>query len=135
MSKVIRKNSQTKRVLTESLKMLKAFFVLFLFFGMGEAVNYFIPMGIPGSIVGMVLIFIALKIKLINLDHVKPASDLLIKYMVLFFVPFGVGLMVYLDFIQSYWLILLVAVVGSTLITLFVTALILEKLEKDDHTI
>lgn len=132
MSKVIREYSKTKQVLAESFKMIKAFFVLFLFFGMGEAINYFIPLAVPGSILGMILIFIALKIKLIHLETVKPASDVLIKYMVLFFVPFGVGLMAYFDFIQSYWIILSVAVVITTLVTLYLTALIQEKLEQDD---
>lgn len=119
----------------ESLKMLKAFLYIFLFLGMGELINYLIDIPVPGNILGMIFIFAALKLKLIKLETVKPASDILIKYMVLFFVPFGVGLMSYFDFIKSYWLILSVAVVITTLITLYVTALVQQKLEKHDGTL
>ncbi|RXJ49987.1 CidA/LrgA family protein [Gelidibacter gilvus] len=112
--------------------MLKAFLILFLFLGLGELIKYFIEIPIPGNILGMVLIFIALKLKLIKLEWVKPASDTLLNYLVLFFIPFGVGLMSYFDFINLYWVILCVAAGLSTLITLYVTALIQQKLEKHD---
>lgn len=128
-------SNKTMRLGKESLKMLKAFLYIFLFLGMGELINYLIDIPVPGNILGMIFIFAALKLKLIKLETVKPASDILIKYMVLFFVPFGVGLMSYFDFIKSYWLILSVAVVITTLITLYVTALVQQKLEKHDGTL
>jgi holin-like protein len=80
--------------------MLKALFYIFLFLAMGELVINLIDIPISGNILGMMLIFIALKLKLIKLETVKPASDKLVKYMVLFFVPYGVGLMAYFDFIS-----------------------------------
>ena len=118
-----------------NLKMLKAFLYIFLFLALGELIVYFIDIPIPGNILGMILIFVALKLKLIKLETVKPASDKLIKYMVLFFVPFGVGLMSYFDFIKSYWIVLSVAAGLSTLITLYVTAIVQQKLEKDDRVL
>ncbi|WP_223266422.1 CidA/LrgA family protein [Gelidibacter gilvus] len=125
-------NFKNKRVLHTGIKLLKAFLILFLFLGLGELIKYFIEIPIPGNILGMVLIFIALKLKLIKLEWVKPASDTLLNYLVLFFIPFGVGLMSYFDFINLYWVILCVAAGLSTLITLYVTALIQQKLEKHD---
>ncbi len=118
-----------------SLKILKAFFYIFLFLGLGESIVYFINIPVPGNILGMVLIFLALKLKLIKLETVKPASDTLINYMMLFFVPFGVGLLAYFDFIKSYWIILTIAAGLSTLITLYVTAIVQQKLEKDDRNL
>ncbi|MCB0450991.1 MAG: CidA/LrgA family protein [Confluentibacter sp.] len=112
--------------------MLKALFYIFLFLAMGELVINLIDIPISGNILGMMLIFIALKLKLIKLETVKPASDKLVKYMVLFFVPYGVGLMAYFDFIKAHWMVLTVAAGLSTLITLYVTAIIQQKLEKDD---
>ena len=112
--------------------MLVAFAHLFLFLGLGELIVYFIEIPLPGNIVGMILIFVALKLKLIKLEAVKPASDMLIQYLMLFFVPFGVGLLAYFDFIKMHWSVLTVAAVISTLITLYVTAIIQQKLEKDE---
>ncbi|MBO3098764.1 CidA/LrgA family protein [Gelidibacter sp. DF109] len=115
--------------------MLNAFLILFLFLGLGELIGYLTEIPVPGNILGMILIFIALKLKLIKLEWVKPASDTLLNYLVLFFIPFGVGLMSYFDFIKSYWIVLLVAGGVSTLITLYVTALIQQKLEKNDSVL
>lgn len=112
--------------------MLKALFYIFIFLAIGELIINLIDIPISGNILGMMLIFIALKLKLINLETVKPASDKLVKYMVLFFVPYGVGLMSYFDFIKVHWMVLAVAAGLSTLITLYVTAIIQQKLEKDD---
>lgn len=125
-------NFKNKSVFHKSIKLIKAFLILFLFLGLGELIRYFIETPIPGNILGMILIFIALKWKLIKLEWVKPASDTLLNYLVLFFIPFGVGLMSYFDFIKLYWVILCVAAGLSTLITLYVTALVQQKLEKHD---
>lgn len=126
---------KTMNLLKSGLKMLKAFLILFLFLGLGELINYFVEIPVPGNILGMILIFVALKVKLIKLEWVKPASDTLLNYLVLFFIPFGVGLMSYFDFIKSHWIVLLVAAGVSTLITLYVTALIQQKLEKNDSVL
>lgn len=115
------------------LKMFIAFLYIFLFLGLGELISHLLDSPVPGNILGMLLIFIALKLKLIKLETVKPASDKLIQYLMLFFVPFAVGLLSYFDFIKSYWIILSVAAGVSTLITLYVTAIIQQKLEKDDR--
>ena len=116
-----------------NLKMLIAFAYIFLFLGLGELIVYFIDISVPGNILGMILIFVALKLKIVKLETVKPASDKLINYLMLFFVPFGVGLLSYFDFIRSHWIILIVAAGLSTLITLYVTAIVQQKLEKDDR--
>lgn len=117
----------------DPFKMFKAFLCIFLFLGLGELIVYFIEsIPVPGNILGMILIFVALKLKLIKLETVKPASDKLIQYLMLFFVPFGVGLLAYFDFLKVHWVVLVVAASVSTLITLYVTAIIQQKLEKHD---
>ncbi|MGC1631209.1 MAG: CidA/LrgA family protein [Gelidibacter sp.] len=115
-----------------NLKMLKAFLYIFLFLGLGELTVYFIQIPVPGNMLGMIFIFLALKLKLIKLQDVKPASDKLIQYLMLFFVPFGVGLLAYFDFIKAHWIVLTVAAVVSTLITLYITAVVQQKFEKND---
>ncbi|MCK0123823.1 CidA/LrgA family protein [Gelidibacter sp. F2691] len=118
--------------LRSRLQMLKAFLWIFLFLGIGELIRYALDVPIPGNILGMILIFSALKLKLIQLKDVKPASDQLLKYMILFFVPYGVGLMSYFDFISAYWMILSVIAAVTTLLTLYITAFVQQKLEKHD---
>ena len=110
--------------------MLKSLFYIFLFLFIGEFVKYFFDLTIAGNIIGMILIFLSLKLKLVKLETVKPASDKLVKYMVLFFVPYGVGMMMYYELIKAYWLSILIATVISTILTLWVTAIIQQSFEK-----
>lgn len=112
--------------------MLKSLFYIFLFLVLGEFIKYVFNLPIAGNIIGMMLIFIALKIKVIKLSDVKPASDKLLKYLVLFFVPYGVGLMVFYDVIKQNWLSITIAVVLSTVITLYITAIIQQSTEKNE---
>lgn len=110
--------------------MLKGLLYIFGFLLAGELLRFLFELPVAGNIIGMLLIFIALRLKWIKLEDVKPASDKLIKYLVLFFIPYGVGLMVYYDIIAAHWLPILIAVVASTVISLYVTAIILEKFGK-----
>ena len=112
--------------------MLKGLFYIFLFLLLGDVVRYAFNLPVPGNVIAMVLIFIALKMGIVKLETIKPASDKLIKYMVLFFVPYGVGLMDFGEVIKANWLSIVVAVVASTIITLYVTAIVEQKLEKNE---
>ena len=65
--------------------------ILFVSF-LGELLKYIIPLSIPASIYGMVLLFVALMTGLIRLDDVKDVGKFLIEIMPLMFIPAGVGL-------------------------------------------
>ena len=109
--------------------MLKALFYIFLFLILGELIKYVFNIPISGNIIGMILIFMSLKLKWIKLEQVKPASDKLVRYMVLFFVPYGVGMMVYFDVLKENWITIAIAIGLSTVLTLYATAWIQQKFE------
>lgn len=111
--------------------MFKGVLYIFLFLVMGEVIVYLLNLPIAGNIVGMLTIFMALKLKIIKLEDVKPASDQLIKYMVLFFVPYGVGLMTFYDLLKIHWIAIVASTVISTILTLYITGLILQKFGKN----
>jgi holin-like protein len=110
--------------------MLKALAYIFGFLLIGEVITYFFEVPIAGNILGMVLIFVALRLKIVKLKDIKPASDKLIKYLVLFFIPYGVGLMTYFEIIADYWMPISIAVIASTVISLYISAIIIEKFGK-----
>lgn len=110
--------------------MFKSLVYIFSFLALGELIKYFFDIPIAGNIIAMILIFTALKLKLIKLSDVKPASDQLIKYMVLFFIPYGVGMMAYYDVLKENWIPIIFATLISTVITLYLTAITQQKLEK-----
>ena len=79
--------------------------------------KYFIPLPIPGSIYGLILMFVLLLTKVIKVEHVKETGEFLIEIMPLMFIPAGVGL---LDSVQEAESILVPLTVITVISTVFV---------------
>ena len=91
------------------------FGILFIFLALGELAVYFTGIPVPSSIIGMLLLTLALK-----LDIVKLAS-FLVHNLGFFFVPAGVGLMKCLGLLTQQWLPIVGASIGSTIVIIAVT--------------
>ncbi len=87
----------------------------------GELMKYFIPLPIPGSIYGLLLMFVLLLTKVIKVDQVKETGEFLIEIMPLMFIPAGVGLMASWGDLQGFLVPLLVITISTTFIVIFVT--------------
>ena len=74
------------------MKYLKQFLIILLFSFIGEGLNYIIPLPVPASIYGLILLFIALMTGVVKLHHIKETGQLLIDIMPIMFIPAGVGL-------------------------------------------
>lgn len=109
--------------------LLQVFYILF-FYLIGEIISYFIHGFIPGSVIGMVLLFLALAFKVVHPEHVAKVSKILTDNMGLFFLPAGVGLMSSLNILSASWAVILTACVVSTLLVIASVALIQEGFEK-----
>lgn len=77
----------------------------------GELMKYFIPLPIPGSIYGLLLMFVLLLTKVIKVENVKDVGEFLIEIMPLMFIPAGVGLMASWGELQGFLVPLLVITV------------------------
>lgn len=75
------------------MKFLKQFLIILAISFVGEALKYFLPLPIPASIYGMVLLFILLLTGVVKLDDVQDVGKFLIEIMPVMFIPAGVGLM------------------------------------------
>lgn len=87
----------------------------------GELMKYFIPLPIPGSIYGLLLMFVLLLTKVIKVENVKDVGEFLIEIMPLMFIPAGVGLMASWGELQGFLVPLLVITVSTTFIVIFIT--------------
>ena len=74
------------------MKYLHQFMVIIGITFVGELLKYMLPLPIPASIYGMVIMFIGLMTGAIKLDAVKDVGKFLIEIMPLMFIPAGVGL-------------------------------------------
>ena len=75
------------------MKYIKQFILILAISFAGELLKYLLPLPVPASIYGMVLMFLALLTGVINLEHVRETGKFLIEIMPLMFIPAGVGLM------------------------------------------
>lgn len=92
--------------------------VLLLFQLAGECVVHFFDLIIPGPVLGMIFLLSAFMIKNGIHADVQATANNLIKHIALLFVPAGVGVVLYLDLIIEEWAVILLASMGSTVLTL-----------------
>ncbi len=106
------------------MKYIKQFFIILLFSFLGEILKYLIPLSIPASIYGMLLLFAALELKIIKVSDIRETSAFLIEIMPIMFVPAGVGLLESVDALQPIWIQVVIITVLSTIIVMAVSGLV-----------
>ncbi|WP_018884009.1 CidA/LrgA family protein [Paenibacillus massiliensis] len=98
--------------------------VLLLFsVGMNALVGW-LHWPIPGSIVGMLLLFILLQTKVIRLSWIEIGASWLLAELLLFFIPSAVGVMDYLPLLEHDGMSILFIVLLGTFIVMAVTGLV-----------
>ncbi|WP_299020029.1 CidA/LrgA family protein [uncultured Photobacterium sp.] len=109
---------------------LRSFSIIFLCLLAGKAFQHLTGIAIPGSIIGMLLLFFTLAIGAVPPRWAKEGCNLLIRHMALLFVPVGVGLINYLDLISANTLPILFSTIGSSLVVFIVIGLATHYKEK-----
>ena len=74
------------------MKHLRQFLIILLFSFLGEGLKALLPLPVPASIYGLVLLFAALELGIIKLSAVEDAGKFLIEIMPVMFIPAGAGL-------------------------------------------
>lgn len=110
--------------------MLAGVFIIMTFFTLGEVLAWLMNDFIPGSVLGMILLFGALCLKVVRPEHVRPVARFLCDNMALFFIPAGVGIINSMDVLSKYWEAVLVASAVSTVAVIVVVAVIQQWFEK-----
>ncbi len=103
------------------MKYLMQFLVILLFSFVGEILHALIPLPIPASIYGLVLLFAALLSGVLKVEQVKDAADFLIEIMAILFIPAGVGVMASWDVLQPVIIPVVVILIVSTILVMIVS--------------
>jgi len=99
------------------MKYLKQLLIILSISFVGEILSHFIPLGIPASIYGMVIMFVLLCTGALKLESVKEVGKFLVGIMGIMFVPATVGIIDCWDvFSSSIWLYLIVVVVTTAIV-------------------
>lgn len=119
------------------MRIIKQLLWIFFFSLLGEILSSAITniVAIPGSVIGMVLLFLALHSNILKLEQVDEVGTWLTDNMAIFFVPAGVGLMTNFDVLAQSWLQLLI-IMGVTCgaMMLFVGKLVQRFKDKSPET-
>lgn len=103
------------------MKLLYQFGIILGMSFLGEVLHALIPLPIPASIYGLVLMLVCLGTKVIKLSQVKIAADFLIDIMPPMFIPAAVGIVVVWADLQEILVPILVITVVSTIVVMACT--------------
>lgn len=87
----------------------------------GELLHLIIPLPIPASIYGLIIMLACLKLRIIRLEHVEDAGGFLLEIMPVLFVPAAVGLIAAWGEIQAMMMPVIVITVVTTFIVMAAT--------------
>ena len=117
------------------MKYIKQFSIILLISFLGEALHALLPLPIPASIYGIVLLFAALVLKIIPVSAVKDVSTFLLEIMPMLFIPAAAGLLEAWGSLEpnlaAYIVITLVATVAVMAVSGLVTQFLVRKGKKN----
>jgi len=100
------------------VKYLRQFCIILLVSALGEGLHILLPLPVPASVYGLVLMLGALASGILKLEQVEEAADFLVEIM---FVPAGVGLLEAWGDLQPIWLPVVLITILTTVIVMVVT--------------
>lgn len=103
------------------MKFLKQFMIILLLSFLGEVLKMFIPLPIPASVYGLVLMLLCLVTGILKTSQVKEAAFFLIEIMPVMFIPAAAGLIDSWKVLQPLLLPILVITVVITIFVMVVT--------------
>jgi putative effector of murein hydrolase LrgA (UPF0299 family) len=113
---------------TEENLVLLALAILLVYQCVGEGIAFLTGWPVPGPVIGMLLLFASLLAFPRLHDLLEQTASELLRHLSLLFVPAGVGIIVAAASGRGQWWAIALALVCSTLLTLAVTALVMQAL-------
>ncbi|MDN4620138.1 CidA/LrgA family holin-like protein [Paenibacillus sp. PsM32] len=95
--------------------------------GFSELLNVLVRwlhLPVPGSIIGIALVFILLQTKVIKLEWVEIGANWLLAELLLFFIPSAVGIMNYIPMLEHDGVRIVVIVILSTILVMVSSGLL-----------
>lgn len=109
------------------MKYLKQFFIIIVISFFGEIMHAVIPLSVPASIYGIVLLFTGLMTGIVPLESVKEAGAFLIEIMPVMFIPAAVGLVESWELLSDKLLSYVIVTFLTTFVVMAVTGIVTQK--------
>lgn len=120
--------------LTGVLRIITHIFFLYALLLIGNVLQEIFHLFIPGSVIGMILLFLLLKLGIMKLKWLEEGTSLLLRHLTLFFIPVTIGFMEYLELFKGRGLLLLIITVISTALVMGVGGAVSEQLARRKET-
>jgi holin-like protein len=101
---------------------MTALAILLLFQLLGFLLATYAHVPLPGNVIGLLLLLLALFARIVKLHHVEPAADFLLKHMLLLFAPIIAGTLSLGPVLAADWPAFAAICLLATPATLLVTA-------------
>lgn len=115
------------------MKYIRQFAVIALMTFLGELLNLLLPLPVPASIYGMILLFLSLQTGLLKLSQIEETADFILSVMPIFFISPTVSLMSSIGVIKDSLLGVIVTCVVSTAAVMVVTGLVSQTVIRRDR--
>ena len=115
------------------MKYIIQFIIIIGFSFLGEMLHYIIPLPIPPSIYGIVLLFAALQRKWIKAKDIREVSTFLIAVMPVMFIPAGVGLLTAWGILKPVCVPIILITVITTVVVMIVTGRVTQAVIRMDR--
>ncbi len=109
------------------MKYLRQFCIILIISFVGDLLHSVIPLPVPGSIYGILLLFALLKSGLLPLEAVKDTGKFLIEIMPVMFIPAAVGLVESWGVIGKSLGVYALVTVVSTILVMAVSGMVTQK--------
>jgi len=97
---------------------------------LGELCRFIIPLPVPASIYGLVLMLACLMTGIIKLDQVDETATFFIDIMPVLFIPAGVGLIASYQALKPHLLAILFITLATTVVVMGVTGVVAQRMMK-----
>nr|WP_155223224.1 CidA/LrgA family protein [Streptococcus sp. BIOML-A1] len=98
--------------------------IIFTISLIGEGISTLFHLPIPGSIIGLLILFLCLQFKWLRIRHVNLVGSFLLANMTILFLPPAVGIMDKFDVIKPYLFPIILIILGAIIINVTLIALV-----------
>lgn len=101
--------------------MFKQFLILLVINFLGIFIQNIFHLPLPGTILGMVILFILLWTKVLKVESIEKVCNFLVLNMIIFFLPPAVELLEYMTLLEKGFLKIIILLIVTTVITMVIT--------------
>ena len=115
------------------MKYVRQFWIILLISAIGEGLHVLIPLPVPASVYGLVIMLIALGTHILKLEQVKEAAEFLIEIMPVMFIPAAAGLIDSWGVLRPLCVPIILITVITTVVVMVVTGRVTQTVIRKDR--